>query len=137
MKKLYRWNNINISSFTNNLSSYVGAYNPSALFAKIKKFATKAGIKVIYAVLILYYATFDRQLPFKERMMVAAALGYFIIPLDLLPDSIPLGFADDAAAITYVLKHIWHNLSPETFEKAKNRLHEWFGSISDADLILP
>ncbi|MDE7189483.1 MAG: DUF1232 domain-containing protein, partial [Muribaculaceae bacterium] len=69
--------------------------------------------------------------------MVAAALGYFIIPLDLLPDSLPVGFADDAAALTYILKHIWHNLSPETFEKAKNRLREWFSSVSDTDLSLP
>lgn len=137
MKKIYRWNNINLSSFTGNLSRYAAAYNPLSLFTKIKDFAAKAGIKVIYVVLILYYATFDKQLPLKERMMVAAALGYFIIPLDLLPDSLPVGFADDAAALTYILKHIWHNLSPETFEKAKNRLREWFSSVSDTDLSLP
>lgn len=135
MRKIYRWNNI--SSFKDNLSHYASAYNPSALFAKIKSFAAKVGIKVVYVVLILYYATFDRQLPLKQRVMVAAALGYFIIPVDLLPDSLPVGFADDAAALTYVLKHIWHNLSPETIEKAKNRLREWFSSVSEADLSLP
>ncbi len=135
MKKSHRWHHI--YSFTNNLTNYAAAYNPSALFTKIKKFASKAGIQIIYAVLILYYATFDKQLPLKQRIMVAAALGYFIIPMDLIPDSLPFGFADDATALTYVLKHIWNNLSPETFEKAKKRLHEWFGSIDDADLILP
>lgn len=126
-----------IKSFTDNLSKYAGHYNPGALFDKIKKVARKAGVKLVYMVLVLYYASFDKNLPVKDRMMVLAALGYFILPLDLIPDALPGGFADDTAALIYVLKHIWTNLTPETMQKAEGRLKEWFGDVTSSDLDIP
>ncbi|MBD5204140.1 MAG: DUF1232 domain-containing protein [Bacteroidales bacterium] len=128
---------INIDIFKNNISAYAGHYNPTALFDKIKVFARKLGIKSVYGLLILYYATFDKSLPLKDRIMVMAALGYFILPLDILPDALPGGFADDMAAATYVLKHIWSNLSPMTAHKAASRLREWFDNVTDEDLRIP
>lgn len=125
---------MNIKAFKENLNRYAEFYNPNALFEKIKKFAKKAGVKTIYVVLILYYATFDKALPVKDRLMVLAALGYFIIPLDLIPDALPGGFADDAGALFYVVKHIWNNLSEETFNKAKLKLGEWFGDVDETQL---
>ncbi len=125
---------MNIKAFKENLNRYAEFYNPNALFEKIKKFAKKAGVKTIYVVLILYYATFDKALPVKDRLMVLAALGYFIIPLDLIPDALPGGFADDAGALFYVVKHIWNNLSEETFNKAKLKLTEWFGDVDETQL---
>ena len=125
---------MNLVSFKNNLNYYASYYNPRSLFDKIGKFAKKAGVKTVYIVLILYYATFDKNLPVKDRLMVIAALGYFIIPVDLIPDALPGGFADDAAALLYVVKHIWKNLSPEVFTKARKKLSEWFGNVEDSDL---
>lgn len=66
---------MDISKFTNNLSAYAKYYNPTKLFSKIKEVAQKAGVNVIYVVLILYYATFDKGLPIKDRLMVIAALA--------------------------------------------------------------
>lgn len=123
--------------FKNNLQKYAGYYNANSLFEKIKGGAKKMGIKVVYAALILYYATFDKDLPAKDRLMVLAALGYLILPVDLIPDALPGGFTDDMAALTFVLRQIWCNLSPDTFAKAKSRLREWFGNVSDADLNIP
>lgn len=124
----------NIKVFKDNLTKYADYYNPNALFEKIKKFAKKAGEKTVYLVLILYYATFDKALPVKDRLMVVAALGYFILPLDFLPDALPGGFVDDAGALLYVVKHIWGNLSDETFRKAKQKLSEWFGDVEEGEL---
>ena len=124
----------NIKVFKDNLTKYAVYYNPNALFEKIKKFAKKAGEKTVYLVLILYYATFDKALPVKDRLMVVAALGYFILPLDFLPDALPGGFVDDAGALFYVVKHIWGNLSDETFRKAKQKLSEWFGDVEEGEL---
>lgn len=72
-----------ITQFTDNLSLYAQSYSPSKVFPKIKENVKKAGVKVVYGVLILYYATFDKEIPVKDRIMVTAALGYFIMPLDL------------------------------------------------------
>lgn len=128
---------MDLNLFKNNLQKYADLYNPDSLFEKIKKVAKKAGIKVVYGVLILYYATLDKDLPIQDRLMVLAALGYFILPLDLIPDALPGGFADDTAALFFVLKQIWNNLGPNTTAKARARLREWFGEITDEDLHIP
>lgn len=126
-----------ISGFIQNIQAYSQYYSPQALFEKIKNVGRSLGIKSVYLILILYYASFDKSLPLKDRMMVIAALGYFILPLDLIPDALPGGFADDTAALMYVVKHIWNNLSEDTYRKAAARLREWFDNVSDEDLKLP
>lgn len=125
---------MDITVFKKNLAKYSAYYNPDTLFDKIKKFAKRAGMKTVHLVLILYYATFDKRLPVKDRLMVMAALGYFIMPIDFIPDALFGGFADDAAALLYVFKHIWKNLSPETMHKAKEKLSEWFGEAEDSEI---
>lgn len=125
---------MDITPFKKNIEKYAEYYNPTSLFDKIKKFAKKAGIKTVYLVLILYYATLDKDLPVKDRLLVLAALGYFILPFDIIPDALIGGFADDAAALLYVAKHIWKNLSTETFCKARNKLSEWFGEVADSEV---
>lgn len=127
---------MDIKLFTNNLSKYAGYYNPAGLFSRIKEVSKKVGVNVIYIVMILYYATFDKGLPIKDRLMVIAALGYFILPLDILPDGLPGGFADDAAALAYVVRHIWNNLSEDTIQKARQRVKVWFPD-TDVDNISP
>ena len=129
--------NFNPNQFKSNLQKYAALYNPTSLFEKIKKVAKKVGVKVVYGVLILYYATLDKELPLQDRLMVLAALGYFILPLDLIPDALPGGFADDTAALFFVLKQIWKNLGPDTTAKARARLREWFGDVPDEDLHIP
>lgn len=128
---------MDIKLFTNNLQKYASYYNPNALFEKIKKVARKTGVKLVYIVLLLYYSTLDKELPMKDRLMVLAALGYFILPIDLIPDALPGGFADDTAALIYVLKQVWNNLTPSTKQKAYARLKEWFGNVSEEDLYIP
>ena len=128
---------MNIKSFTNNLSKYAGYYNPPAFFDKIKKVARKAGIKLTSVILILHYSTLDNELPVKDRLLVLAVLGYFIFSIDFIPDTLPGGFTDDTAVLIYVVKQIWKNLMPETKRKAKERLTEWFGNVSEADLHIP
>ena len=125
---------MNINIFKNNLDQYSTYYTPAKLFEKLKKVAMRAGIKVVYVVLILYYASLDSSLPVKDRLMVFAALGYFILPIDLIPDGLPGGFTDDMAALLYVVRHIWSNLSDETLEKAAVKLNEWFDNIDEKDL---
>lgn len=123
---------MDLNVFKNNLEKYASYYNPNSLFDKIKKYAKKAGVNTVYAVLVLYYASFDNCLPVKDRLMVVAALGYFILPVDLIPDALPLGFTDDAAAALYVVRHIRNNISADTFRKARQKLTEWFGNVDSS-----
>ena len=52
---------MNLNAFTSNLQKYADVYNPHELFDKIKNVARKAGVKIIYIVLLLYYSTLDKE----------------------------------------------------------------------------
>ena len=117
------------------LPNYQSRYSATKLFDKISKVAKKAGIKVVYAALLLYYALIDGNVPLKDKAIVIGALGYFILPLDFIPDLLgPLGYSDDASVLLYALKTIWDNITPETNDKAKSRLTNWFKEINPSDL---
>lgn len=46
-----------------------------------------------------------RKIPWKAIVSVVAALIYFVMPLDAIPDFIPvIGYLDDAAVIAYVMR---------------------------------
>ena len=117
------------------LTRYQKHYSEESLADKIAKVAKKAGIKVIYAALLLYYVLKSHQTPKKDRNKILGALGYFILPFDLIPDWIPVvGFTDDLAALTWALYAVSKNVTPEVKALAKAKLHDWFGDYDEAPL---
>ncbi len=128
---------MDLNSILSNISNYVGNYSPTKLFEKIGSVASKAGAKAVYAVLFLYHAITDNEVPLKDKALVVGALGYFILPLDIIPDFMgPLGYTDDVAVATAALKAIWGNITPKTKGKTRRRLIEWFCSVNSDDLEL-
>ena len=80
-------------------------YSDGAFWAKVKHFAKKAGAKVIYYALLLYYAHASLKTPAWARIVILGALAYFICPFDLTPDIVPIvGFLDDLAILVAALK---------------------------------
>lgn len=116
---------------------YQGSFSAENFWAKVKSVAKKAGAKVIYVALILYYELTDPDIDAKEKAVIIGALGYFILPIDLIPDAIPVaGFTDDLAALLAAYKFVQHNITPEVEAKAKAKLAEWFGDIDERDIII-
>ena len=102
-------------------------YTEESFWKKLKKFAVKAGNKVVYPALLLYYVLVSRDVPVKDKGLIIGALGYLILPIDLIPDFIPVaGFADDAAALAAVLKMVASNVTPEIEARAKAKANELF-----------
>lgn len=119
------------------ISGYAQIYNPSKLLEKLGNVAKKAGVKVVYAVLLLYYALLDGDVPLKDKAIVVGALGYFILPFDFIPDMLgPLGYSDDLSALILALKTIWSNITPMVKAQAKGKLSEWFDDVNTEDLEL-
>lgn len=55
-------------------------------------------------VVAAYYCAFDPATPAKVRWMLVAALAYFVSPIDLVPDMLPMiGFTDDVAVLSTVI----------------------------------
>lgn len=114
---------------------YTEAYSEPKLFDKIKKFTKKAGIKVIYLALLLFYTLQQPETPRKAKSVIIGALGYFIFPMDLIPDFIPIaGFSDDLTALAGALVMVAMHVNEDTKRKAKERLRIWFGDYDQSEL---
>ena len=107
--------------------SYANKFSSSDFTEKISRIAKRAGAKLVYAALILYYTLQSDKVSAKDKAIIIGALGYMISPLDVIPDAIPIaGLSDDLAVLIYVLKKFWIDVDPEVKERAKERLRKWF-----------
>ena len=123
-----------------NFDEYAQYFSDSKLWKKLKKVARKAGRKAVYYVLVLYYVSRDPAVPRSLKLKVLGALGYFILPFDIIPDVIlGLGFTDDIAALAWALFTLRKYITPEIERKARERLREWFGPEEgeEMDLTIP
>ena len=74
-------------------------------------------------LLAAWYCTRDPATPRKVKLTLLAALGYFVLPIDAIPDFMPfLGFTDDAAVIAAALAAVASSITPEHREKAKEAM---------------
>lgn len=107
--------------------NYSGKFSQSDFVEKIARIAKRAGAKLVYAALILYYTLQSDKISKTNKAMIIGALGYMISPLDVVPDAIPIaGLSDDLAVLLFVLKKVWTDIDPDIQIKAKERLAKWF-----------
>lgn len=115
---------------------YSKYYSEESLWEKIKKFSKVAGVKVVYAVLLLYYAMSSKNLDIKTKLFIAAALGYFILPTDAIMDLTPIiGYSDDLGVLLFALTQIASSITPETKQKARAKINEWFSDVDENELL--
>ena len=111
------------------LERYTVYYNAEKLWKKIKRHAKKIGAKAVYYALVLYYALQSPKISKKDKMIIYGALGYLILPIDLLPDFLPGGYTDDVAGLAIAIFKIARNITPEVRAKAQDKVNEWFGEV--------
>ena len=120
---------------TEDLGKYEKNYSEEGLWQKMGNVAKKAGLKTLYMVLLLYYVLKDSSTPKQYKAMIIGALGYFILPLDLIPDFVPVvGYSDDVAALAGALLAVAKCVSPEIENQAKEKLKEWFGEYDESEI---
>lgn len=70
-----------------------------------------------------YFCAFDTSTPFRVRAMLMAALAYFVMPIDAVPDFLAgIGFADDATVLMTALTMLGAHLKPVHREAARRAL---------------
>jgi uncharacterized membrane protein YkvA (DUF1232 family) len=80
-------------------------------WAKVRYFAGQ--VPFVEDLVAAYYCALDPSTPMRVRGMLLAALAYFILPFDLIPDMIPgLGFTDDAAVLAAVFGLVSSHIAP-------------------------
>ena len=115
--------------------SYANKFSNSEFVEKIARIAKRAGAKLVYVALILYYTLQSDKVSTTDKAIIIGALGYMISPLDVLPDAIPIvGLTDDLAVLLYVLKKVWGNVEPDIKDKPMQKLTKWFDQEEIAEI---
>lgn len=106
---------------------YKDTFSTNGFVEKISRIAKRAGVKLVYAALLLYYTLENDKVSIKDKAIIIGALGYLISPLDVVPDAIPIaGLGDDLAVLIYVLHKVWGDVSEEVKNRARAKLSMWF-----------
>ena len=118
-----------------NLQKFKDYYSESSLLQKINMMAKTAGVKTVYMVLKVYQAFKSKEVPVKYKIILGAALGYFIAPFDLIPDIFGvLGIVDDGIILKWALDNINAYVTPEMENAAKMQLLKWFPDANPDEL---
>lgn len=89
--------------------------------AKFKRIAAR--LPFAEDLLAAYYCAFDRDTPRHVQLSLLGALAYFVLPLDFMPDLLPvLGFTDDAAVLVTALRMVAANIRPDHRDAARATL---------------
>lgn len=95
-----------------------------AFRAKARKVA--ASLPFAEDLLAAYYCAFDRSTPMQVKAALVAALAYFVLPFDVMPDIMPvLGFADDAAVLATALRMVANHIGDDHRRAARRVLARW------------
>lgn len=108
------------------VQQYGTYYSDNNFWKKIRRVAKKVGATVLQPVFTLYYLLQDEKVSVRHKAYIVGALGYFILPLDLIPDGLlpMIGFTDDIAVMTLVLKLVKDSITTEIKAKVKARLSD-------------
>ncbi|WP_306117456.1 MULTISPECIES: YkvA family protein [unclassified Roseitalea] len=95
----------------------------SRFWPKVKRYARM--IPFVDEVVAAYFCALDPQTPPRVRGILLAALAYFILPLDSIPDFIiGVGFGDDIAVLTAAFAAVRGNITEAHRAAARRALAE-------------
>jgi len=108
---------------------YTKHYSENEFWKKIQSSAQDAGREIVEKGLILYYCANDPKTPTWAKALIGTTLGYFIFPLDAIPDFTPVvGYADDIGAIIAASAALGASINKRHIASAKKKVTEWFGA---------
>ena len=68
----------------------------------------------------------------SDKLLITGCLGYFILPIDLIPDFAPVvGYSDDIAGMIFAVKRCMVYIDDEVKKNVSQKLISWFKVESD------
>ena len=117
------------------IEKYKNRFSEIKLWKKLKEYAKKAGVKTVYSALLLFYAFKRKETPSWARNIIIGVLGYFITPIDIIPDLTPIiGYTDDIGILSFGLVTIACYVNDEVKQNARTKLAKWFGDFDEEEL---
>lgn len=106
---------------------YQGAYTEDGFWKKMSKHGKKIGLNTCYYILLLYQLFISKTVSLVDKSIIVGALGYFISPIDVIPDIIiGTGLVDDATALLLALSTLSNLITKPIKDAAKSKLREYF-----------
>lgn len=107
-------------------TKYSTHFSELSFMQKIGRVGEYLGDTLLLPILKLYYILRSPEVPLKAKLYITGALGYFILPIDFIPDFIPglLGFSDDLIVVGIILKQVSTYATPEITAKAEALLRK-------------
>ncbi|NRB56802.1 MAG: DUF1232 domain-containing protein [Salinicola sp.] len=103
------------------------SYSDERFWRKLARFGKRAGREVALKALQLYFVLKRPDVPLWAKSTVIGALGYFISPLDAIPDFIAgVGYTDDASVLAAALAAVWIYIDEEVKRQAESALARWW-----------
>lgn len=103
-------------------------YNEERFLDKLKAVGMKLGFKALYGAALLYSALKSPTMPMKNKLIIVGALGYLILPLDVMADFLPVfGLTDDAVIILKAVMTVYGAITDDIKEDAHKLLKNTFG----------
>jgi uncharacterized membrane protein YkvA (DUF1232 family) len=110
-------------------NQFESAYSEHSFWEKMKRYAKTAGREVVERALLLFYAAQEEKAPAWAKGTIAAALGYFIVPLDAITDLAPgVGYADDLGVLVLAVAAVATYINDDVRAKTTRKLDDWFGA---------
>lgn len=104
-------------------------FDEQSFWNKVSGYARTAGRGVIEKSLWLYYAAQSPNTPKWAKSVIYGALAYFVLPVDAIPDLIPLvGFTDDLGALAAAVASVAMYIDDDVREAARRKMSDWFQS---------
>jgi uncharacterized membrane protein YkvA (DUF1232 family) len=114
------------------VQKYQKHFSEKSFLEKILGVGKSIGATVVYPNLLLYHLYKSGSISAKQKGVVAGALGYFILPIDLIPDVfVGFGYTDDMVALTAALTALAASFTDEVQDAAKAHLKQVLGDYDD------
>ena len=114
-------------SNSDNPKDYEKDFSSVSFWDKLASQAAKAGKELIEKGLVLYYTWDDDDTPMWAKATIVGALGYFISPVDAVPDILPVvGYTDDLGVLVAALATVGASIKKAHIEAAEQKVDDLF-----------
>jgi uncharacterized membrane protein YkvA (DUF1232 family) len=112
-----------------NTDQYRRHYSDESFWRKIERFGRLAGAKAVYQAVLLWYVATKPSTPLPVKLLIFGGLGYFIMPIDAVPDFlVGIGYADDMAILVGIVSAYGMYMDDESKARARAKVKELFGN---------
>ena len=95
-------------------------FSDNAFWSKLQSLSGNGWCEMLKQVVTLFVLLKTPSTSMTLKITLIGALGYFIAPIDAIPDLIPLlGYTDDMSIIAMLLNQLSHAITPEIEQQVR------------------